>query len=86
VEDFNNPTLTNEQDIEIETKRRNNETNRCYKSNDVPDFYRIANIKLNEEKLKVIPLKSETRQGCPLLKEIKGDTDWNGRSQHLAVH
>ncbi|KAL6089590.1 hypothetical protein STEG23_038192 [Scotinomys teguina] len=25
-----------------------------------------ANIKLNEEKLKVIPLKSGTRQGCPL--------------------
>ena len=25
-----------------------------------------ANIKLNGEKLKVIPLKSETRQGCPL--------------------
>ena len=26
----------------------------------------IANIKLNEEKQKVIPLKSGTRQGCPL--------------------
>jgi hypothetical protein len=26
----------------------------------------IANIKLNEEKLKAIPLKSETRQSCPL--------------------
>ena len=25
-----------------------------------------ANIKLNGEKLKVIPLKSGTRQGCPL--------------------
>ena len=25
-----------------------------------------ANIKLNGEKLKAIPLKSETRQGCPL--------------------
>ena len=24
------------------------------------------NIKLNEEKLKAIPQKSETRQGCPL--------------------
>jgi hypothetical protein len=26
----------------------------------------IANIKLNGEKLKAIPLKSRTRQGCPL--------------------
>ena len=26
----------------------------------------IANIKLNVEKLKAIPLKSGTRQGCPL--------------------
>jgi hypothetical protein len=26
----------------------------------------VANIKLNEEKLKAIPLKSGTRQGCPL--------------------
>ena len=26
----------------------------------------IANVKLNEEKLKAIPLKSGTRQGCPL--------------------
>jgi hypothetical protein len=26
----------------------------------------IANIKLNEEKLKAIPLKSGIRQGCPL--------------------
>jgi hypothetical protein len=26
----------------------------------------IANIKLNGEKLKAIPLKSGTRQGCPL--------------------
>jgi hypothetical protein len=26
----------------------------------------IANIKLNGEKLKEIPLKSRTRQGCPL--------------------
>jgi hypothetical protein len=26
----------------------------------------VANIKLNEEKLNAIPLKSETRQGCPL--------------------
>ena len=26
----------------------------------------IVKIKLNREKLKVIPLKSETRQGCPL--------------------
>ena len=26
----------------------------------------IANIKLNGEKLEVIPLKSGTRQGCPL--------------------
>jgi hypothetical protein len=26
----------------------------------------IANIKLNGEKLKVIPLKSGARQGCPL--------------------
>ena len=25
-----------------------------------------VNIKLNEEKLEAIPLKSETRQGCPL--------------------
>ena len=25
-----------------------------------------ANIKQNEEKLKVIPIKSKTRQGCPL--------------------
>jgi retron-type reverse transcriptase len=26
----------------------------------------VANIKLNEEKLEVIPLKAGTRQGCPL--------------------
>jgi hypothetical protein len=26
----------------------------------------VANIKLNEEKLEAIPLKSGTRQGCPL--------------------
>ena len=26
----------------------------------------VANIKLNEEKLEVIPLKSGTRQGCSL--------------------
>jgi hypothetical protein len=26
----------------------------------------VANIKLNGEKLEAIPLKSETRQGCPL--------------------
>jgi len=26
----------------------------------------VANIKLNGEKLEVIPLKSETRKGCPL--------------------
>jgi hypothetical protein len=26
----------------------------------------VVNIKLNREKLEVIPLKSETRQGCPL--------------------
>jgi hypothetical protein len=26
----------------------------------------VANIKINGEKLKVIPLKSGTRQGCPL--------------------
>jgi hypothetical protein len=26
----------------------------------------VANIKLNEEKLETIPLKSGTRQGCPL--------------------
>ena len=26
----------------------------------------VANIKVNGEKLEVIPLKSETRQGCPL--------------------
>jgi hypothetical protein len=26
----------------------------------------IANITLNREKLKLLPLKSETRQGCPL--------------------
>ena len=26
----------------------------------------VANIKLNGEKLEVIPLKSRTRQGCPL--------------------
>ena len=27
----------------------------------------VANIKINEEKLEAIPLKSGTRQGCPLL-------------------
>jgi hypothetical protein len=26
----------------------------------------VANIKLNGQKLEAIPLKSETRQGCPL--------------------
>jgi hypothetical protein len=26
----------------------------------------IANVKLNGDKIKAIPLKSETRQGCPL--------------------
>jgi hypothetical protein len=26
----------------------------------------VANIKLNEERLEAIPLKSETREGCPL--------------------
>jgi hypothetical protein len=26
----------------------------------------VANIKLNGEKIEVIPLKSGTRQGCPL--------------------
>jgi hypothetical protein len=26
----------------------------------------VANIKLNGEKLDAMPLKSETRQGCPL--------------------
>jgi hypothetical protein len=26
----------------------------------------VANIKLNEEKLEAIPVKSGTRQGCPL--------------------
>ena len=26
----------------------------------------VANIKLNEEKFEAIPLKSGTRQGCPL--------------------
>ena len=26
----------------------------------------VANIELNREKLEAIPLKSETRQGCPL--------------------
>jgi hypothetical protein len=26
----------------------------------------VANIKLNGEKLEAIPLKSKTRQGCPL--------------------
>jgi hypothetical protein len=26
----------------------------------------VANIKVNEEKLEAIPLKSGTRQGCPL--------------------
>jgi len=26
----------------------------------------VANIKLNEQKLEAIPLKSGTRQGCPL--------------------
>jgi hypothetical protein len=25
----------------------------------------VANIKVNDEKLEAIPLKSETRQGCP---------------------
>ena len=34
----------------------------------------IANIKLNGEKFEAIPLKSGTRQGCPL-KEDQGDTN-----------
>ena len=31
-----------------------------------PNIKPTANIKLNEEKLKVIPLKSGTRQDCPI--------------------
>ena len=36
--------------------------------NIIKEIYNIpvANIKLNGEKLEVIPLKSGTRQGCPL--------------------
>ena len=58
-----------------------------------------ANIILNSEKLKAFPLKSGTRQGCPLSpllfnivlatairaeKEIK-DPDWKRRSKNLPV-
>ena len=32
-----------------------------------------ANIILNGEKLKAFPLKSGTRQGCPLIIKVKND-------------
>ena len=59
-----------------------------------------ANIILNGEKLKAFPLKSGTRQGCPLLpllfiivlvtairkeKRNKGNPDWKRRSKTLTV-
>ena len=34
----------------------------------------VANIKLNGEKLEAIPLKSGTRQGCPLSLSIQYST------------
>ena len=46
----------------------------------------VANNKLNGEKLEAIPLKSVTRQGCPLFPYLlsivlnQRETDWKGRS------
>jgi hypothetical protein len=46
----------------------------------------VASIKLNGEKLEAIPLKSVTRQGCPLFPYLlsivlnQRETDWKGRS------
>jgi hypothetical protein len=56
----------------------------------------VANIKLNGEKLEAIPLKSGTRQGCPLatylfrivlevLAKARMDTNCKGRSQNITI-
>jgi hypothetical protein len=44
----------------------------------------VANIKLNGEKLEPIPLKSGTRQGCPLL-PIQGEQNTDGKSHREKV-
>jgi hypothetical protein len=59
----------------------------------------VVNIKVNGEKLEAIPLKSGTRQGCPLFPYIvnivfevlarairqQKDTNWKGRSQNITI-
>ena len=59
-----------------------------------------ANIILNGEKLKALPFRSETRQGCPLstflfnivlevlataIREEKRNPNWKGRSKTVTV-
>jgi hypothetical protein len=58
----------------------------------------VANIKLNREKLEAIPLKSGTRQGCPLFpyllnivlkvlaRAIRQQKEVKGRSQNITIY